>query len=372
MTEQEKNGTSGGGGDANEQNKVDKSRLIVRQVEHYFGDYNLPKDKFLLEQMKLDDGWIPMETMLKFQRLASLSSDAAVIIDALKTSQSGLIEVQEEEKKIRRSPKMPVPEYNEERQKMLAKSTVYCKGFNKESTCLDELLEFFKPEEQGVINVQLRQFHDKKKNTKGFKGSIFITFKDRESAEKFMALDKVTYKEVDLERKWQEDYNEFKRQEFINKKKEKMEGKKKVKEAKEAAEKVAEEEEGLPKGAVLYIKDIGEETRREDIKEALNEVCQVSGEDIAYVYFDKGDKEAKLRFKVEDAAKEVCAKIPEAGLEIKGARVTVSLLEGEEEDDFLKMCLKDMKKWRSGGGRGGHKRRGGFRGGRGGKRQKTE
>ncbi len=42
------------------------SKTIVRQVEHYFGNYNLPRDKFLLEQMKLDDGWIPMETMVKF------------------------------------------------------------------------------------------------------------------------------------------------------------------------------------------------------------------------------------------------------------------------------------------------------------------
>ena len=30
---------------------------IVRQIEHYFGDYNLPKDKWMLEKMEeCDDG----------------------------------------------------------------------------------------------------------------------------------------------------------------------------------------------------------------------------------------------------------------------------------------------------------------------------
>ena len=53
---------------------------IVRQVEHYFGDYNLPRDKFLKEQVQSDEGWVPMEIMVKFQRLASLSVDPKVNI----------------------------------------------------------------------------------------------------------------------------------------------------------------------------------------------------------------------------------------------------------------------------------------------------
>ena len=53
---------------------------IVRQVEHYFGDYNLPRDKFLKETIQSDDGWVPMEVMVKFQRLASLSVDPKVKI----------------------------------------------------------------------------------------------------------------------------------------------------------------------------------------------------------------------------------------------------------------------------------------------------
>ena len=54
---------------------------IVRQIEHYFGDYNLPRDKFLKETIKEDDGWVPMTTMLNFQRLAALSTDSKVPIE---------------------------------------------------------------------------------------------------------------------------------------------------------------------------------------------------------------------------------------------------------------------------------------------------
>ncbi|XP_004417755.1 PREDICTED: lupus La protein homolog, partial [Odobenus rosmarus divergens] len=30
---------------------------ICHQIEYYFGDFNLPRDKFLKEQIKLDEGW---------------------------------------------------------------------------------------------------------------------------------------------------------------------------------------------------------------------------------------------------------------------------------------------------------------------------
>ena len=73
---------------------------IVRQVEHYFGDFNLPRDKFLLEQVKTNDGgWVQMETMLKFKRLSSLSDDGNVILEALKEN-SSLMEVDVEGKKV--------------------------------------------------------------------------------------------------------------------------------------------------------------------------------------------------------------------------------------------------------------------------------
>ena len=34
---------------------------IIRQVEYYFGDHNLGRDKFLQEEIKKDEGWISLE-----------------------------------------------------------------------------------------------------------------------------------------------------------------------------------------------------------------------------------------------------------------------------------------------------------------------
>lgn len=56
-------------------------------LQYYFGDYNLPTDKFLRDQVKVDDGWISLETMLKFKRLASITQDPAVIVSALANSE---------------------------------------------------------------------------------------------------------------------------------------------------------------------------------------------------------------------------------------------------------------------------------------------
>jgi len=69
-------------------------------VEYYFGDHNLPRDKFLQEQIKLDDGWISLETMLKFARLKKLCDEVDVILNALKGSD--LMEVDMNGKRIRR------------------------------------------------------------------------------------------------------------------------------------------------------------------------------------------------------------------------------------------------------------------------------
>lgn len=73
---------------------------IVKQVEYYFGDFNLPQDKFLQEKIKEKDGWVDIDTMLNFKRLAKISNDPQVILDALKGS-SKLMEVNVENKEIR-------------------------------------------------------------------------------------------------------------------------------------------------------------------------------------------------------------------------------------------------------------------------------
>ena len=68
-------------------------------------------------------------------------------------------------------------------------NTVYVKGFEKSKTTLDDLLAFF-GQYENVLNVTKRLWEDRKdpERKKHFKGSVFVVFKNRESAEKFMEL----------------------------------------------------------------------------------------------------------------------------------------------------------------------------------------
>lgn len=101
----------------------DLEQKIIKQIDYYFGDINLPRDKFLQEKIKEDEGWVPVEVLLTFKRLASLSEDPAVIAAAVEKSESKLVLVNEDKNKLRRNPEQPVPEQTEERKQELMKKS---------------------------------------------------------------------------------------------------------------------------------------------------------------------------------------------------------------------------------------------------------
>ena len=45
---------------------------IKQQVEFYFSDFNLHRDKFMQEHMQVDDGWFHTSVLLRFKKLARL------------------------------------------------------------------------------------------------------------------------------------------------------------------------------------------------------------------------------------------------------------------------------------------------------------
>ena len=40
------------------------SKKVLRQVEYYFGNVNMMRDTFMKEEIKKDEGWISLETMM--------------------------------------------------------------------------------------------------------------------------------------------------------------------------------------------------------------------------------------------------------------------------------------------------------------------
>nr|CAG4650454.1 EOG090X0CQA [Sida crystallina] len=335
-------------------------RKIIRQVEYYFSDYSLPRDKFLKEQIELDDGWIPLTTMVKFKRLADLTTNHKAIVTALKKSALKLMEVSEDDAKIRRSKDRPLPEDNEAYKQEVKTKTVYCKGFPRDTTNIDKVLEFFSVY-PGVENVKMRYFPNKEEKSQ-FKGSVTATFSNKELAEKFMTIDEVKYNDHLLLRQWFVDWEKEKDEQHSKKKEKKATSDNKDGKNGEAKE---NEKIKLAKNAVLKLVDLPEKVDRDDIKKAFASYPA----DIAHV--ETTDNVAFVRLRGEDDGKTVLSKLEDGKITVNDTTVSVTLLEGEEEEEYLKKVLERISsssgksfRGRSGGrGRGRGRGRGGWRGG---------
>ncbi|KAM7353735.1 la autoantigen-like [Cochliomyia hominivorax] len=319
----------------NEENGSDIEKKIIQQVEYYFGDANLNRDKFLLEQISKDEeGWVPFSVLLTFKRLAALTTDSNVIADALMKSDSGLVEISDDKLKIRRHPEKPIPEHNEERRKEIMSRTAYVKGFPLDCD-IDTLLKYFADFEK-VNHVNMRKYLDKPSKTYKFKGSVFVTFETKEQAEKFIEMTEPEYKNNKLICKWQEKYLEEKREEQKSKSNKK----------KEKKEKEEESAFVLPKRSVLYFEGANDDVTREVIREAVEKVS--TDFDIAYIDFSKGEKVGHVRFTEEDTAEKFLENLEDKKLKLKDdLSLEVRTLSEEEEQAFLAKAVENMKNRRN-------------------------
>ncbi|KAL1193733.1 La-related protein 6A [Cardamine amara subsp. amara] len=81
-------------------------KKIIRQVEYYFSDENLPTDKFLLNAMKKNKkGFVPISTIATFHKMKKLTRDHALVVAALK--ESSFLVVSLDGKKVKRLSPLP-------------------------------------------------------------------------------------------------------------------------------------------------------------------------------------------------------------------------------------------------------------------------
>ncbi|XP_055931736.1 lupus La protein homolog isoform X2 [Argiope bruennichi] len=303
---------------------------IIRQIEYYFGNFNLCKDKFLREQIKLDDGWVPLETMVKFNRLKILTQDFNTICTALGKSPNGLIEINEDSTKIRRRVEKPIPDESYLKNEAVQDRTLYVKGFRKNIT-LDELLEFFK--EHKVENIFMRRYPG---NNRGFKGSCFVMFETVEDADKFLENKVIKFEGTELLKEKKKDYTKRKDIYFANVRAEKEKKlAKKVDGNKEDGDEDSEVPEvDITPGCLLKLTGLGSTCSREDLKKALGEFGKIS-----YVDYVRGNPEAVVRFESGVAAKVLEKADEEDGekkFSIGSCKATVSVVEGDSEKEYWK------------------------------------
>lgn len=156
---------------------------ILKQVEFYFSDANLPNDKFLwTTTQKNEGGWIPIATICAFKRMSRFSKVSPEDIAAALKQSKDLLEVSEDNLKVRRQKPLVEPK-KEEKQEQFARS-IYAKGFGEETSTSQFDIEKFFEQYGEVKQVRLRRNDDKQ-----FKGSVFVEFAKLEDAQKFVNVD---------------------------------------------------------------------------------------------------------------------------------------------------------------------------------------
>ncbi|KAK7408165.1 hypothetical protein QQX98_009694 [Neonectria punicea] len=160
---------------------TDDPVAIRKQVEFYFGDWNLPQDKFMWESSGGPENKpMKIKTIHSFKRMRTFQPYSAVLA-ALKESTFLEVSGDEGEEEIKRKePYKPVPAGKAKAEA----ATVYVKGFGDETPNTQFDLETFFAQFGEVEGLKLRRT-----NENLFKGSVFVTFIDEETSAKFLALD---------------------------------------------------------------------------------------------------------------------------------------------------------------------------------------
>ncbi|KAK5636530.1 hypothetical protein RRF57_012242 [Xylaria bambusicola] len=159
--------------------ETDDPREIRRQVEFYFGDSNLPEDKFLWEKVGGEENKpIPLSLICSFSRMRRFKPYEAVV-KALKASNFFVIDGPEGEETIRRKNAIDTEKRNKREER-----SVYVKGFGDETSSTQFDIEAFFAQYGQFDSVRLRRADGPEKV---FKGSVFVEWSDKETAEKFMA-----------------------------------------------------------------------------------------------------------------------------------------------------------------------------------------
>ncbi|KAI1730700.1 la domain-containing protein [Ditylenchus destructor] len=304
----------------------EKAKRIIDQVEYYFGDINLPRDKFLQGEMKKEFGWVSLTTMLNFNRLAKITEDVNEIATALQNS--SLIEISDDKEKIRRSQDHPPPENTLEYWQEIKQRTVYVKGFPQTAT-LDEIIQFINQHGK-TQNVTMRFT---KSIPKIFKGSVFATFETKETAEKVASNEEIKeYNSEPIFKLMQEDYFSKKNKERRDKK----EAEKQIKQAKKS-QTVEEQKQSLAatnfvKGLILKVSGVPENTDTMKLKEFF-----AGFGDVAYASRSGNETLLRIGGEKENAAQELWEKAKEAGsgkVVYNEAELSSEVISGDEEQNY--------------------------------------
>ncbi|KAI9598297.1 hypothetical protein BDF19DRAFT_228796 [Syncephalis fuscata] len=155
---------------------TDERYNVVKQLEFYFSDSNILSDKFLRELAEKDDGFVELDIISKFKRMAPYADKKDLVVDALKLSTR--LKISDDNTKVARINPMP------SRDSVLDR-TIYVKNLDKmanvpmpEQQCKYE--EFFTTFGQ-CLSVRLVRAN------KTFIGKAFVEYSSAAEVEKVLS-----------------------------------------------------------------------------------------------------------------------------------------------------------------------------------------
>lgn len=187
------------------------------QVEFYFGDSNLPTDKFLLEKTEGHKNKpVSLETIHAFKRMRRFK-DYKSLLEAVKASTT--LSVTDDGEITRKTPlsdkfTMDVDENKKVVLDATMPRSVYIKGFGDEEEKTQTDIEDFMRPYGDFKAVRMRRV-PYGISAGLFKGSVFVEFADEDALKAFLAIDpKPKYRDNDLEIMSKKDYVEMKNEEI--------------------------------------------------------------------------------------------------------------------------------------------------------------
>lgn len=317
---------------------------IRRQVEYYFNDFNLMRDQFMKNEIKLsreagNEGFISMDIMLKFNRLAQLTTDKEKIAEACANSK--LLEINEDKSSLRRKTDRKMPVDDELYRANLKARTCFADKFPRgkegeegDTATLDEIYEFLESMDLEAETVAMRKIKSPKGKEPNplegkFTGSCFITFASTGDAQKFLGGEQKFREKFELVKMTKNAYWTLQNARANAKKTGEN-----VEEALKAAEKRLESEKPIvyEEGIVLVFSGITDATiKREDIK---NYLVEKDGA-VEYIDFESGKASGKILLNLKHGKKAVDL-IPEGDkINIKGDDITFAAGTQAEFDELV-------------------------------------
>jgi len=336
---------------------------VKRQLEYYFGDINYPKDKWMRAKAAENNGYIPIDLFLTFNRVKEQTSDINLLTAILKS----IPDLDVVDGKVKRL--KPIPDTFD--YKAAEQCTVILRGFPREEpiVTIDEITDLL-----SAHATLLSIFRKKNKKTKEFRGRVFVQFGTPEEAIKILELKELDYKGHKIALMTKEQYVVIKTEELAKKgityqayqpygkrQKENSSYKKSKKQKKEVVEPVKEEpkdENKIEKGVLVEIENVPTDTSIGDLKAYFARFGNVQFVDV--------DKLAEhqmiiIRFLTPAATDATLSELSEKKMEIKGNILEGHLITGEEEENYWKAHIlpsiikgrrKNMRHSTRGRGRG--------------------